>query len=107
MKTSILFSFLAIVFASIRSSDLPHDHTCGTANTNIKVNFKTIYRKTNHFSNLQQSTWEPIRIYIDYTHLQTFRHSFSHDVITNLKFVFENTKTLFESLIMVKREIEP
>jgi hypothetical protein len=55
--------------------------------------------------NLQDTTWLPIRIFVDYTHLDEQKNSqvISNDLYSNIKSIMEATVTAYESLILINR----
>jgi hypothetical protein len=68
-----------------------------------KVDLYT-HEEVHNFRNLQD-TWQPIRIYIDYTHLddQKTKSTISLDLYGNIKAIIEATVTAYENLILVNR----
>jgi leishmanolysin len=57
------------------------------------------------FRNLQATTWQPIRMYIDYTHLdgQKSSNAITVDLYNNIKSIMESTVTSYETLLLVNR----
>ena len=57
--------------------------------------------------NLEETSWEPIRIHIDNTHLYSLGHSISFPTVLEISEAMNRAKSVVESLIMVKRETKP
>jgi leishmanolysin len=57
------------------------------------------------FRNLQGTTWQPIRMHVDYTHLdgQKSSKAISDDLYNNIRSIMELTATNYETLLLVNR----
>jgi hypothetical protein len=98
---------LTIFISLILSINLYIAKKCGHDELKKKINRAEYDLWNTEKRFLQTTTWEPIRIYIDYTTLDTQTNIVDKTYITNLKTVLEKTKDALQTLIMVKRSTKP
>jgi hypothetical protein len=72
-------------------------------------NVQSVKLWDSHTRFLQESTWEPIRIYVDYTTLdkQAATGVISATFATNIRNVMAQTVSTYQSLLKVKRSSSP
>lgn len=89
------YGLLIILLISLVVTVINH-HKCSVKKA--KMNFYKIHEDEGRF--LQSSNWAPIRIYIDYTFLDS--QKLNPIWVTKLKEVMSKTVSVFQSLVMVK-----
>ena len=102
----LFFQFLFIINLLIWEL-FSDEFVCRDGISNNQVYYRSIKRNVNEFISYQNNKWEPIRIHIEYTQLNTFSHSFPSDLISKIVDVMNTVKIILESLISVKRESQP
>jgi hypothetical protein len=65
-----------------------------------KINFHNVYDDEMRFLQSTNSDWAPIRIYVDYTHLET--QDLKPEWVAKLKEVMSKTVSMFQSLVIVR-----
>jgi hypothetical protein len=80
---------------------------CGCEKIKKQVEYKEIGRNMNQFRNLEEIPWEPIRIHIDDTHINSLGYYVPYVTILDIIEGMYRVKSVVESLIMVKRETKP
>jgi leishmanolysin len=103
MKT--IFKFLIVVNIVLLARTF--DFTCKHDEYQKKVEIKKLNLGENHSRFLQSAQWESIRIYVDYTKLDSQSTVVSASLRSNLKELTNNTVDVLQKLVRVKRLTSP
>ena len=105
MKTQLTISFITLFILNLISFSQAHKgcgHHLEKDLPNIKLNLHGNENPEITKLRYLQTTWQPIRIYLDYTHLDS-QTTIDSAKRAGIKQVVEQTKLMYESLLKVKR----